>query len=109
MRNRRRNDLQQKRQSVYWYQTEELSNQFPFNSLPDYHSSHYTRMLIEDVHNGVMPYRSTSKWPCTAHIEPPNPDIEDLLVEAISRRDYRRRLYEVVAEFMHDCTSWMMT
>src|SRR5205085_5427884 len=45
----------------------------------------------------------------TDHIGPPNSDSEELLVDAISRRDYRRRLYEVVAEFMHDCTSWMMT
>lgn len=66
-------------------------------------------MLIEDVRNGVMPYGGISKWPLAAHVEPSNPDAEDLIEEAISSRDYRSRLYEAVSKFVHECTSWMMT
>lgn len=65
-------------------------------------------MLIEDVHNGVMPYGGMSKWPLTARVEPSDPEAEDLIEEAISDRDYRSRLYEVVTKFAQDCTSWMM-
>lgn len=109
MRHQRRRELALNRQSLYWHQSEETKTHPPFNSIPAYHESHYTRMLIEDVHNGVMPYSVMSKWPLSARVEPPSPEAEEFIEDAISDRDYRSRLYEVVAKFVHDCSSWMMT
>lgn len=95
-------------QSENWYQSDETGTHSAVDPLPNYDKSHYTRMLIQDVRNGVMPY-SGSKWAAGAHIDPPNPEIEELVEDAISRNDYRRNFYEVIAEFVQECAASMMT
>lgn len=96
------------RQSESWYQSDETGTHPALDPLPNYDDSHYTRMLIEDVRNGVMPY-SGSKWSAVGRIDPPNPEIEALVEDGISRNDYRRDFYEVIAEFVQECAAWMMT
>jgi hypothetical protein len=108
MRNRSRKNVELVRQSETWYQTDETRNHPALNSLPNYEESHYTRMLIEDVSNGAMPY-SGSKWSVNARLDPSESEIEELVEEAISRNDYRRNFYEVIAEFAQECAAWMMT
>jgi hypothetical protein len=108
MRNRRRENVKLVRQSESWYQTDGTRNHPALSSLPNYDESHYTRMLIEDVSNGAMPY-SGSKWSVNARLDPSESETEELVEEAISRNDYRRDFYEVIAEFVQECASWMMT
>lgn len=108
MRNRGRENAKLVRQSETWYQTNETRNHPALSSFPNYEESHYTRMLIEDVSNGAMPY-SGSKWSVNARLAPSKPEIDELVEEAISRNDYRRNFYEVVAEFVQECAAWMMT
>lgn len=104
MRSWRSDDLNLVQESVRWYQTAEMRERY---SLPDYQESFYTRMLIQDTHSGVMPYRGMSKWPLSARIEPSG--AEELIEKAISGNDYRTNLYDVISKFVQDCTSWMMT
>jgi hypothetical protein len=66
-------------------------------------------MLIEDVHNNVMPYRGMTKWPVSARIEPSNDEASELIEEALSHRDFRQNFYEVVGNFVQECALWMMT
>src|SRR5882724_9386119 len=101
-----RKDLKLKRDSVYWYHNEETRNHPPFNSLPDYQESHYTRMLIQDAHDGLMPYIGMTKWPLAARVEPSDPRVEDLVQGAISTRQNRSGQYEVVAKFVQGCSAW---
>lgn len=108
MRDRWRKDVKLIRQSENWYQTDETRNHPALNVLPDYNESHYTRMLIEDVSNGAMPY-SGSKWSISARLDPHKAETEELVEEAISRNDYRRNFYEVIAEFVQECAAWMMS
>lgn len=108
MKYRRRKELRLNRQSAFWFRGEEAGSRPPRNSSPDYYESHFTRMLIQDVHNGVMPYSGMSKWHLAARVDPSNPEVEEIIEEAISDRDYRSSLYEVVAKFAQRCASWMM-
>jgi hypothetical protein len=108
MRNRRREDLKLVRQSESWYQTDETRSHPALSPLPNYDESHYTRVLIEDVSNGAMPY-SGSKWSVNARLDSSESETEELVEEAIGRNDYRRDFYEVIAEFVQECAAWMMT
>lgn len=108
MKSRRGRGIKLVRQSKSWNQSDEIRNHPALDSLPNYGESHYTRMLIEDVHNGAMPY-SGSKWSVSARLDPAQSETEQLVEEAISRDDYRQDLYETVAEFVRECAGSMMT
>ncbi|MBS1794228.1 MAG: hypothetical protein JSS81_10260 [Acidobacteria bacterium] len=107
MRNFKKQNLNLVRQSERFYQDSYSTDDESFNSLINYTNLHYPRMLIEDIHLSIMPYR-IAKNNLSVSISPHNKDVENLIGNAVGKRDYGRNLYDSVAEFIRKCATEIM-
>ncbi len=84
--------------SKWFYRSDEYAG------VRDYSSSLYPRMLIQDIHLGLLPIgRTRQASGVVIRLDPPNKDFEQMLCQALgsSRRD-ARSLDEAVENFIRD-------
>jgi hypothetical protein len=65
-----------------------------------YGDSHYSRMLVDDVANGLVPYRRAEDFGFS--VEPNNAEVEQVITEGLGRDRYGRDLTGAVREFLRD-------
>lgn len=81
----------------------------PLDARKDYSRSTYAYMLIEDVHNTIMPFRTGSRSrPFSVRVEPPSDSVAQLIETAL-RPEYARNLTDAVCDFVRDCASALLT
>jgi hypothetical protein len=73
-----------------------------------YGDTHYSRMLVEDVSNGLMPFRTHGGEEINASIEPANKDAERIVSEGLGRGDYHRDLLGAVSDFLRDAVQTLL-
>ncbi len=61
-------------------------------------------MFLQDMHQGIMPFRSSGSVSYTARLEPSNSGHEQVITEALSDRDYRHHISEGLDEFIRHTT-----
>ena len=109
MRHRQEPGLHRSQQSIFYYSDLEGRRDPVLRARPDYFVLLYPHMLIEDVALGIMPIGGrVEKKPFRVFVTPQNPRIEELIAEAIARRDYRRDFTSAVCDFFHDCAQTIM-
>ncbi len=57
-------------------------------------------MFLEDMHLGIMPYRSRPNRSYTATLDPADQDLERVITEALSERGYRHNVSEGLEDFI---------
>lgn len=72
----------------------------------EYGDTHYSRMLVEDAANGLVPYGDSSKFAIT--LEPENPELEYLIGEGLDREGYRPDLSDSVRNFLREATQTVL-
>jgi len=50
-----------------------------------YGDTHYSRMLVEDVANGLVPYRTRKGKEITVSVEPASKEVERIVAEGLGR------------------------
>ena len=77
---------------------------------PDYTRSLQVHMLIEDVSLGIMPVgRHARRRNFKVGITPGSKSVEELLANALARRDYSEDLVGAVCDFFRECAETIMT
>src|SRR5665213_241022 len=83
MKNKNANEII-KRHAIFYH-----SDADRIMGIPKPFAEHYTRMFLEDVGHGVMPIGGhTKRKDFAVSISPADPTIEQMIVSAISRREY---------------------
>src|ERR1051326_5234730 len=71
-----------------------------------YGDSHYSRMLVEDAANGLVPYGDSSKF--TVSLEPENPELSNLIGEGLHGDGYRTDLSASVGGFLREAAQTVL-
>ena len=99
-----RHTLQREQQTEWFYRNETpaFAGQLAIDTAMDSH------MLIEDVHNGILPIGNSDedKWNVT--LQPGNTAVEELLIGALDREGHAHDLQEALQEFVPDCAQNLM-
>jgi hypothetical protein len=66
----------------------------------EYGETYYSRMLVEDVANGLVPYGGRSDF--TVSLEPASLEVESLLAEGLDRDGYGRHLSDSVRDLLRE-------
>lgn len=61
-------------------------------------------MFLQDMDQGIMPYRSRPDRAYNATLEPSNQELEQIIAEALSSRGYQRRVSEGLEDFIRRAT-----
>jgi hypothetical protein len=72
----------------------------------EYGYTHYSRMLVEDVANGLVPYGHRSEFKLS--LEPENPQLELLIAEGLDRDGYQPYLSDSVREFLREAAKTVL-
>lgn len=105
---RRREDLNSTQKSVwYWSVGEDRHPKLP--PVPNYIDYSYAHILIEDTSNNVFPTYGYSKKEYEILLTPPSPDVEQLIEDALERRNHSRNLSDAFWGFAHECVSIVMS
>ena len=72
-----------------------------------YGDTHYSRMLVEDAANGLVPYGDDSKFAIT--LEPENPKLEYLIGEGLDREGYGPDLSDSVRRFLREAAQTVLS
>ncbi len=72
-----------------------------------YGETHYSRMLVEDVVNGLLPYRVSQTADNSAVLEPASREAERLVAEGLGR-DQHWRLSEAVFDFLRQAAQTLL-
>ncbi|HEV2416317.1 MAG TPA: hypothetical protein VGX94_00785 [Terriglobia bacterium] len=73
-----------------------------------YGDTHYSRMLVDDVSNGLIPYRTRNGEEIIASIEPASKEVERIIAKGIGRDDYNWDLLGAVRDFLRDVTQILL-
>ena len=72
----------------------------------EYGDTHYSRMLVEDTANGLVPYGDSSKFKVS--LDPENPKLEYLIAEGLGRDKYRPDLSDAVRGFLREAAQTVL-
>lgn len=67
-----------------------------------YGDTHYSRMMVDDVSNGLVPYRTRKAEEITVSIEPASKEVERVIAEGLGRDGYYQDLLGAVRDFLRD-------
>jgi hypothetical protein len=67
--------------------------------------THYSRMLVDDVANGIVPYGDSG---FTVSFEPANPDVVALVAQGLDREDYYPHLSGSVRNFLREAAQTVL-
>jgi hypothetical protein len=83
----------------------EMTSQKPPKTYGD---THYSRMLVEDVANGLVPYRMRGEE-FSFSMDPASEEVESIVASGLGRDGYGRRdLLDGVRDFLRDAVQTMM-
>jgi hypothetical protein len=71
----------------------------------EYGDTHYSRMLVEDVANGMVPYGRSD---FTVTLEPASPDVEALIAQGLDREGFQRHLSKAVRDFLREAAQTVL-
>jgi hypothetical protein len=71
-----------------------------------YGDTHYSRMLVEDAANGMVPYRKSEDF--SFSIEPASGEVEHVVAEGLRRDGYGRDLLGGVRDFFRQAVQTLL-
>jgi hypothetical protein len=71
-----------------------------------YGDTHYSRMLVDDVANSMVPYRSSEDFGFS--IEPASAEVEHVIADALGRDGYGRNLLGGVRDFFREAVQTLL-
>ena len=98
---KQRRELKRLQRSVHMFS--DIAGTRPPN---EYGNTHYSRMLVEDVANGLVPYGSRPDFKVS--LETANPQVESLVAEGLDRDGYRPYLSESLRDFLREAAQTVL-
>jgi hypothetical protein len=104
MRPKRQKELERSQKTASYIPDDILKNRNDVANRAEYYNEFYPHMFIEDVKLRVMPIGGrVSKKEFNISLDPPNPEVQQIIENAISPDRYHHGLAGTICDFVADC------
>jgi len=104
MRRKRQEELERSQESVSYIPDDILKNRTDVANRAKYYDKFYPHMFIEDVKLRIMPIGGrASKKGFNISLDPPDPQVQQIIENAISPNRYHHDLAGIICDFVADC------
>ena len=109
MRRKRQEKLGRSQESVPYIPDAILKNRTDVTDRAKYYDKFYPHMFIEDVKLGIMPIGGrASKEEFNISLDPPDPNVQQIVEKAISSDRYHHGLAGIICDFIADCAVYLL-